>query len=137
MNVGDRLKKLRKSLGLTQKEFASRVPGKIDQTYIGKIERGYQYPSLKLLERIGGAFSVPISYFFENGRESKQGMIRFIEILEWLTQDEERAETTAEKRLEQHKYMMFGYWKAISVHLRRMKREFVKSFLEEQTHGKT
>ncbi|GAI56520.1 unnamed protein product [marine sediment metagenome] len=51
MNVGERLKKLRKSLGLTQLQFAGRIPGKIDQTYIGKIEGGRQYPSLKLLER--------------------------------------------------------------------------------------
>lgn len=66
MNLGERVKKLRKSLGLTQKQFASRVPGKVDHTYIGKIERGRQYPSLKLLERIGTAFSKPMSYFFKD-----------------------------------------------------------------------
>ena len=64
--VGERLKKVRKRLGLTQKEFAARVAGKIDYTYIGKIERGHQYPSLKMLERIGQAFSVPLGYFFED-----------------------------------------------------------------------
>ena len=66
MKLGERLKKVRKRLGLTQKEFAQRVPGKIDYTYIGKIERGQQYPSLKMLEKIGKAFSVPLSYFFED-----------------------------------------------------------------------
>jgi len=66
MNLGERVKKLRNSLGLTQKEFASRVPGKIDYTYIGKIERGHQYPSLKLLEKIGATFSKPMSYFFKD-----------------------------------------------------------------------
>ncbi|GAJ07804.1 unnamed protein product [marine sediment metagenome] len=30
MNLGERVKKVRKSLGLSQKEFASRVPGKMD-----------------------------------------------------------------------------------------------------------
>ncbi len=64
--VGERLKKLRKRLGLTQKQFARGVSGKVDYTYIGKIERGHQYPSLKMLERIGRAFSVPLSYFFED-----------------------------------------------------------------------
>ena len=64
--VGERLKKLRKRLGLTQKEFAARAAGKLDYTYIGKIERGHQYPSLKMLERIGQAFSVPLGYFFED-----------------------------------------------------------------------
>jgi len=66
MNLGERVKKLRKSLGLTQKQFASRVPGKMDYTYVGKIERGQQYPSLKLLERIGATFSKPMSYFFKD-----------------------------------------------------------------------
>ncbi|MFQ6067727.1 MAG: helix-turn-helix domain-containing protein, partial [bacterium] len=66
MKLGERLKKIRKRLGLTQKEFAKRVAGKIDYTYIGKIERGQQYPSLKMLEKIGKAFSVPLGYFFED-----------------------------------------------------------------------
>ena len=66
MKVGQRVKKIRKSLGLTQREFANRIPRKIDYTYIGKIERGHQYPSLKLLERIGATFSKPMSYFFRD-----------------------------------------------------------------------
>jgi len=66
VRVGKRLKMIRKRLGLTQKEFASRVPGRIDQTYVGKLELGHQYPSLKLLERIGRTFNVPLGYFFED-----------------------------------------------------------------------
>lgn len=66
VRVGKRLKMIRKRLGLTQKEFASRVPGRIDQTYVGKLEGGHQYPSLKLLERIGRTFNVPLGYFFED-----------------------------------------------------------------------
>jgi len=44
----------------------NRISGKVDYTYIGKVERGEQYPSLKMLERIGRSFSVPLSYFFED-----------------------------------------------------------------------
>jgi transcriptional regulator with XRE-family HTH domain len=66
MNLGKRMRKLRKRLGLTQKEFAGRVVGKVDYTYIGRMERGEQYPSLKMLEKIGRAFGVPLSYFFED-----------------------------------------------------------------------
>lgn len=66
MNLGQRIRKLRKRLDLTQKEFAGRVVGKVDYTYIGKIERDQQCPSIKMLEKIGKAFSVPLSYFFEN-----------------------------------------------------------------------
>ncbi len=66
MNLGERIRKLRKGLGLTQKEFAGRVVGKVDYTYIGRMERGEQYPSIKMLEKIGKAFGVPLSYFFED-----------------------------------------------------------------------
>ena len=66
VKVGKRLKMIRKRLGLTQKQFASRVPGKIDYTYIGKIERGQQYPSLRLLERTARTYDVPLGYFFED-----------------------------------------------------------------------
>jgi len=64
MNLGRRIRKLRKRLGLTQKQFAECVPGKVDYTYIGKMERDQQYPSIKMLQKIGRAFSVPLSYFF-------------------------------------------------------------------------
>ena len=80
--LGQRLRKLRKGLGLKQKEFASRVPGKMDYTYVGKIERGEQYPSLKMLERIGRAFDVPLGYFFEDSS--------FIKELELLPHDIKR-----------------------------------------------
>jgi len=66
MKIGNRIRKLRKRLGLTQKEFAGCVPGKVDYTYIGKMERDQQYPSIKMLQKIGMAFSVPLSYFFED-----------------------------------------------------------------------
>ncbi len=67
MKLGQRVKEVRKRLDLTQNEFAQHIPGKVGSSYIGKIERGHQYPSLKMLERIGEAFSVPLSYFFEDG----------------------------------------------------------------------
>jgi len=69
--MGERLRKLRKNLGLTQKQFAEKVPGKVDYTYIGKIERGQQYPSLKMLEKIGKAFSVPLGYFCDEEMPSQ------------------------------------------------------------------
>ena len=69
IRIGKRLRKLRERLGLTQKQFARRVAGKVHHTYLGKIERGHQYPSIKLLERIGRAYSVPLSYFFEDEKE--------------------------------------------------------------------
>lgn len=66
--IGRRLKGLRIGRGLTQKELASKVKGGIDYTYIGKIERGEQLPSLKILIEISCALSVPVSYFFHDER---------------------------------------------------------------------
>jgi transcriptional regulator with XRE-family HTH domain len=38
----------------------------VDYTYIGKIERGKQLPSLKVLQSISETLSVPINYFFRD-----------------------------------------------------------------------
>ncbi len=68
MSVGQRVRNLRKRLTLTQQEFVATMPGKSDYTYIGKIERDDQYPSIKFLKKIGDTFSMPLSYFFEDGK---------------------------------------------------------------------
>jgi len=64
VEIGKRLKRLRLEKGSTQKELAARVRGGLDYTYIGKIERGEQLPSLKILIKISEALSVPVGYFF-------------------------------------------------------------------------
>ena len=64
--LGRRLRKAREIRGLTQKELALQVAGQIDYTYVGKIERGEQLPSLKVLRRIGAALGLPLSYFFSS-----------------------------------------------------------------------
>lgn len=64
IEIGRRLKRLRTEKGLTQKGLAAAVSGGLDYTYIGKIERGEQLPSLKILIRISEALSVPVSSFF-------------------------------------------------------------------------
>ncbi|MBI4641288.1 MAG: helix-turn-helix transcriptional regulator [Candidatus Tectomicrobia bacterium] len=62
--IGKQLKRLRQARGLTQKELAAKVRGQLDYSYIGKIERGEQTPSIKVLMRISEALAVPLSYFF-------------------------------------------------------------------------
>ena len=66
IEIGMRLKKLRTDKGLTQKGLAAKVKGGVDYTYIGKIERGKQLPSLKVLLSISETLSVPIDYFFRD-----------------------------------------------------------------------
>jgi transcriptional regulator with XRE-family HTH domain len=84
--IGQRLRALRQQKGLTQQELASKIQGKVDYSYLGKIERGEQLPSLKMLERLSHALAVPLSSFFQGlgsdvtasreGRESGNEALR-------------------------------------------------------------
>jgi transcriptional regulator with XRE-family HTH domain len=68
--VGQRLRALRQRKGLTQKELASKIQGEVDYSYLGKIERGEQLPSLKMLVLLSHALAVPLSFFFQGlGRD--------------------------------------------------------------------
>ncbi len=60
--IGKRLRDLRQRKGLTQKGMA-KMAG-VDYTYIGKIERGEQFPSLKILVRFAECLSLPLDRFF-------------------------------------------------------------------------
>jgi transcriptional regulator with XRE-family HTH domain len=62
--IGLTLRRLRQMHHLTQKGLAQRVAGGMEATYIGKIERGEQLPSLKILLRLSSALGVAISTFF-------------------------------------------------------------------------
>lgn len=75
MSIGERVKTLRKRLGLTQKEFTAKIPGKGDHTYIGKIERDDQYPSIKFLKMIGDTFNKPLGYFFQEEGPKTSGRV--------------------------------------------------------------
>jgi|GEM_PF-3416885 len=70
MSIGARLKKLRKKLNLTQKEFAAKIPGRgkgtYNYSYIAKIETGHTDPSVKYLKKIGETFNMPPRYFFQD-----------------------------------------------------------------------
>ncbi|RNC67382.1 MAG: XRE family transcriptional regulator [Desulfuromonadales bacterium] len=73
-DIGQALKKLRSERGLTQKALAARVSGGLDYTYIGKIERGEQLPSLKILIGLSEALDVPVGHFFRD--ELSAGVVR-------------------------------------------------------------
>lgn len=62
--IGLTLQRLRHEHGLTQQRLAQQVAGGVNATYIGKIERGDQLPSLKILLRLSKALEVSISDFF-------------------------------------------------------------------------
>lgn len=62
--LGERLRSFRLRQGLTQRELAQRVAGGVDLSYIGRIERGEQLPSLKVLQKLGRALGVSVDEFF-------------------------------------------------------------------------
>lgn len=62
--IGLTLRRLRREHRFTQKHLAQRVAGGVDVTYIGKIERGDQLPSLKVLLRLSKTLEVSVSDFF-------------------------------------------------------------------------
>lgn len=63
--IGERLRIFRLRRGFTQRTLARHVAGGLDLSYIGRIERGEQLPSLKVLQKLGGALGVPLREFFD------------------------------------------------------------------------
>jgi transcriptional regulator with XRE-family HTH domain len=71
LNIGIRLKELRKKQGLTQSKLAKLVD--VTSSNISQVESNLIYPSLTALIKIAEALSVDIKYFFQEkpGSENK------------------------------------------------------------------
>jgi transcriptional regulator with XRE-family HTH domain len=67
MSLGERIRKRRRSLDMTQAQLAK----KIDRTssYISQVELGYINPSLTRLRHMANALGVPVAYFFDSSSE--------------------------------------------------------------------
>jgi transcriptional regulator with XRE-family HTH domain len=57
------LRRLRVRCGLSQEALA--VDAAVDRTYVSRVERGLENPTVKILERFAGALSAEIIDFFE------------------------------------------------------------------------
>jgi transcriptional regulator with XRE-family HTH domain len=66
MNVGNRVRERRKSLGFTMKQLAERVG--VSSLTIHRVEMDKVSPSVALLSKIAECLGQPISDFFEDGR---------------------------------------------------------------------
>jgi transcriptional regulator with XRE-family HTH domain len=64
--IGERLRTFRLRRGFTQRSLAGHVAGGVDLSYVGRIERGEQLPSLKVLRKLGGALGISPGDFFES-----------------------------------------------------------------------
>lgn len=64
--IGERLRTFRLRRGFTQRTLARHVAGGVDLSYIGRIERGEQLPSLKVLQKLSEALDVSLREFFDS-----------------------------------------------------------------------
>jgi transcriptional regulator with XRE-family HTH domain len=61
--LGERIRELRKSRGLTQEQLAELV--EIEQKHVSRLELGKSYPTIERLEKIAQAVNVPLQTFFD------------------------------------------------------------------------
>lgn len=60
--VARNLRKIRVRRGLSQESLA--VDAEVDRTYVSRLERGLENPTVAVLERLAGALSIAIPDFF-------------------------------------------------------------------------
>jgi transcriptional regulator with XRE-family HTH domain len=63
LKVGQRIKELRKELGLSQEKLA--YEAEVDRTYVTDVENGRRNVSLEILERLVKALKVSFADFFD------------------------------------------------------------------------
>lgn len=88
-NIGQRIRQLRESRGMTQSQLQAR--SRVSRSYLSRIESGQMTPSLGTLEKISEALSVGLSRFFvpESDGETVledpfiQGLRPFLRQLDW------------------------------------------------------
>ena len=66
MKVGQRIKVLRKELGISQEALA--LKAEVDRTYVTDVENGRRNVSIEILERLITALDISVTVFF-NAKE--------------------------------------------------------------------
>ena len=87
--IGQRIRQLRESYGVTQSELQSR--SKVSRSYLSRIEGGQMTPSIGTLEKVSEALGVGLNQFFMPEAEGEgllrdsfiQGLQPFLCQLEW------------------------------------------------------
>ena len=67
IKIGNRIKKLRKELGLSQEKLANNC--ELDRTYVASVENGKRNISIINLEKIVKALNVSLKDFFDYEEE--------------------------------------------------------------------
>lgn len=69
LKIGQRIKYLRKELGLSQESLA--YEAEVDRTYVTDVENGRRNVSIEILEKLVKALNVSIAEFF-NAKEFRK-----------------------------------------------------------------
>ena len=64
LKVGNRIRELRKELGISQEALANKA--EIDRTYVTDVENGRRNISIENLEKLVNALEVNLKDFFDN-----------------------------------------------------------------------
>ncbi len=68
--VAHNLRKLRVRRGISQENLA--VDASIDRTYVSRLERGLENPTVMILDKLAGALEAEISDFFAKPRPGEK-----------------------------------------------------------------
>ena len=69
LKIGQRIKELRKQLGLSQESLAYK--SEVDRTYVTDVENGRRNVSIEILEKLIKSLDVSVTEFF-NAKEFKK-----------------------------------------------------------------
>lgn len=80
MDIGDKIRKIRLSKGITQKQLSERL--NTSQQNLAQYENGKRNPKIATLKKIAGALGVPVSVLSGDYTKEDYHMYRFSEIQE-------------------------------------------------------
>lgn len=63
LKLGQRIRNIRESQGLTQYELAEK--SNVDRNYIGMLERGERNPSYLSLQKVAGGLGIPVKQLLD------------------------------------------------------------------------
>lgn len=70
MELGDKLKTIRKSKGLSLRQLSEKVKEQVSVSFLSDIENGRANPSIESLKIIASALNAPVSYFLDDSNNS-------------------------------------------------------------------
>ncbi len=89
MEIGQRMRQLRKDKGMTLTELAEKI--KISQPYLSQIERGDKQPPIDVIVNVCKIFDIPLSQFFVDEEDRlPTDILQLIETAKKLSPEERK-----------------------------------------------